>query len=164
MPANNKALLANSVNFFDGSKPHFLVTDSTELIHKMLAARGYEVNHATESLTPPGYEVVNKDLTIDLFNNLTQYGVIVIETHSGRRALKFPEELEGKENCGGYYSSFRIVTTELVTESKMSQYKKGKDVSCGRVGTQNRFTLKKGKKGDKGSILYCHAQLYTGAR
>jgi len=146
MPANNKALLANSVNFFDGSKPNFLVTDSTELIHKMLAARGYEVNHATESLTPPGYEVVNKDLTIDLFNNLTQYGVIVIETHSGRRALKSPEELEGKENCGGYYSSFRIVTTELVTESKMSQYKKTKDVSCGRVSTQNRFTLKKGKK------------------
>jgi hypothetical protein len=145
MPANNKALLANSVNYFDASKDTFVVTDSTELIHTMLKARGYEVNHATESLMPPGYEPVNQDLTIDLFNNLTQYGVIVIETHSGRRALEYPTELLGKENCGGYYSSFRIVTTELVTESKIMQYMK--DIFCGRVSFQDRYSkLKNGKK------------------
>ena len=144
MPANNKALLANSVNFYHANDPKFIITDSTEIIHKMLAARGYEVNHATESLTPPGYEVVNKDLTIDLFNNLTKYGVIVIETHSGRRTLEYPQELLGKENCGGYFSSFRIVTTELVTENKVFQY--ANDLFCGRVSIQNRY-----KKLDNGT-------------
>jgi hypothetical protein len=132
MPANNRAMLANSVNYFDSGKDTFVVTDSTEILGKMLKARGYEGEP-------------KKEITIDLFNNLTQYGVIVLETHSGRRALEYPTELLGKANCGGYYSSYRIVTTELVTAEKILQYMN--DIFCGRVSFQNRYIkLKNGKK------------------
>jgi hypothetical protein len=130
MPANNQMLLANSLTLFHGNSPKFVVTDSTELIGKMLKARGYEGEP-------------EKEITIDLFKNLTSYGVIVLETHGGGRNLQYPTELFGKANCGGEFSKYKLLTTEVATADKILQYKD--DLFCGRVTLYDNLTRRGGR-------------------
>ncbi len=64
LPANNKALLANSLEYLH---PGIYINDSTDVINEMLSDRGYDVTrHA---------------LVLDDFKHLGDYGVIVLETH-----------------------------------------------------------------------------------
>ena len=106
MPANNKALLVNGYVLYhgkNGENPNPLVTltDSTELIKVMLEARGYKVIRPEGIIKINGNDVTIPIVPVEDFKTLTDYGVIVIETHGGRRNLEYPQELLEKANCGG---------------------------------------------------------------
>jgi hypothetical protein len=130
MPSGKKMLLANSLAAFHSNNPNFVVTDSTQLIGKMLAARGYEGE-------PRG------DISVDMFSDLTSYDVIVLETHGGARPIKYPDELLGKPNCGGKYSTYNILTTEPATVAKIFAY--SSDIFCGRINLYNNLTRRGGR-------------------
>lgn len=153
MPAGNKALLLNGYVFYHGMNgesedPKVVLTDSTEVTQRMLEARGYKVTRPEEEIKIVGSDD-NKTMTIPSvsvkdFENLTDYGVIVIETHGGRRDLEYPQELFGNENCGGFLSQYSLMTTEEVTSENLKQYRE--DVWCGRLAIHDWIVREKGKK------------------
>ena len=116
MPANTKALLANSLIYFNGKDPKYIIRDTTELTEKMLSTRGYKPDR--------------KNIMIRTFDDIAQYGVIVIETHASR-IVEYSHELPGQENCGGYFSEYSLLTTEKATSSTIAQY--ASDIFCGRI-------------------------------
>jgi len=134
MPANNKALVANGYVYFHGKNgenpdPKVVLTDSTEKIKVMLEARGYKVTRPEDVRTADNVTI--PVLPVAVFKELTKYGVILIETHGGRRKLEYPQEFWKSPNCGGAFSKYKLVTTEEVTMEKIQQYKA--DIFCGRL-------------------------------
>ena len=134
MPANNKALLANGYVYFHNfngentKDPKVVLTDSTEKIKGMLEARGYKVERPTETVIKNGNTYIFPVLPVGLFKTLTNYGVILIETHGGRRYLRQPKEflpppLQKEPNCGGDNSGYLLVTTEKVTQETANAYR-----------------------------------------
>jgi len=126
-PASNKALLANALSFIHGN---WDISDTTDVVQTMLAARGYEVER--------------HDLTVDDFANLTHYGVILIETHGTWRNPQYPPELiqlppelgiPYTGTCGGDFSRQTLLTTTPVTQANLlANYG---DVMCGRLTIWN---------------------------
>ena len=149
MPANNKALLVNGYVLYHGKNgenpdPKVVLTDSTELTERMLSARGYEVDRPDGTIKVGGNDVTIPILPVEVFKTLSDYGVIVIETHGGSRKLEYPQELFGKANCGGPFSQYKFLTTELVTEKGLID--NANDIFCGRLSIHDWVIRKKGKK------------------
>jgi len=153
MPANNKALLANAFVYFHGRNgentkdPKVVLTDSTEIIEGMLKARGYKVKRPTEILKDKngnnildnnGNIIIFPVIPVELFKTLTDYSVILIETHGGRRNLRYPfESTKEFPNCGGAFSKYQLVTTEIATMDSTKKYMN--DIICGRVAFHNKL-------------------------
>ena len=91
MPGNKKALLANSLAYFE---PQWKVNDSTDTLELMLYDCGYDV----ERVKP----------TLDVFERLGNYSVIVLETHSTWRPLA---SLNNNVYCDGMGSQNILLTT-----------------------------------------------------
>ena len=91
MPESKKALLANSLAYFE---PQWTVNDSTDTLELMLYDCGYDVDRVKP--------------TLDVFERLGDYGVIVLETHSTWRPLAtFNSVVE----CNGTGSQNILLTT-----------------------------------------------------
>ncbi len=123
IPGNSRALLANSLSFIHSN---WSINDSTELIEKMLKARGYTTER--------------HNLTIDDFTKLTDYGVIVLEGHGQWRNPQYAPELlqlppalgiPNTGTCGGAFSRVSVLTTTKVTEQNLVDH--AGDVGCGRL-------------------------------
>jgi len=153
MPANNKALLVNGYVLYHGkndenkSKKVTLV-DSTEKIEVMLKARGYDVERPEGTIKINGKDVTIPIIPVEVFKTLTDYGVILIETHGGRRYLENLVEQDEKPNCGGGFSQFKFLTTEPFVMPKDDDEKKKlmDDIVCGRLSIHNWIIKPEGKK------------------
>ncbi|MGQ9649239.1 MAG: hypothetical protein ACUVXJ_03940 [Phycisphaerae bacterium] len=135
LPGNNKAVLADSLSVTR------LLQDVTEPIAVMLEGCGYDV------------EVVDADLTF--FENMSQYGVIFIEAHGGRRssvettwnsAANTFYNLVLKQNlpaCGLVGGEAVLQTTTEVTQDLITKYKE--DLECGRLKLRFPTVKRKGQ-------------------
>lgn len=132
MPANNRALLVNGLNWMH---PNWDINDSTAYLEQMLTARGYDVypKPAEE------YDVFHHDLTVDMFDFLNNFGLIVIEAHGKWRKPQYPLEMLQPPpgagpyagTCGGMLSNFSLLTTTPVTDENLPY--RLIDVYCGRL-------------------------------
>jgi hypothetical protein len=114
MPGSTRAFLGDGTRVFNDSE-----WTSTKLVKKMLESRGY---------VP---EV--RQLELGDFTHLSDYGVILLETHGGwggpksvLQAIEFPKELGIKEDpsiaCGGRAGQFHIVTTTPFTQEAIDKF------------------------------------------
>ena len=92
----------------------------------MLKARGYEVERP-EGVREDGITI--PILPVGVFQTLTDYGVILIETHGGSRDLFYPKEflppeLQKLPNCGGENSGYQLVTTDIFVKPPEEQQQK----------------------------------------
>ncbi|HPD28625.1 MAG TPA: hypothetical protein PLL20_01425 [Phycisphaerae bacterium] len=134
LPANNRAVLANSLYV---TRP---LQDVRTPMKTMLEACGYDV------------QVVDADLTF--FENMSQYSVIFIEAHGGRRssaettwdsAANTFYNLVLKQNlpaCGLIGAEAVLQTTTEVTQDLITQYKE--DLECGRLKIRFPTVKRKG--------------------
>ncbi len=135
LPANNKAVLANSLYV---TRP---LQDVRKPVKTMLEACGYDV------------QVVDADL--DFFKNMSQYGVIFIEAHGGRRssaeaiwdsAANTFYNLVLKQNlpaCGLIGGEAVLQTTTVPTQDLLTEYKE--DLECGRLKIRFPTVKRKGQ-------------------
>lgn len=135
LPANNRAVLANSLYV---TRP---LQDVRTPMKTMLEACGYDV------------EVVDADLTF--FENMSQYSVIFIEAHGGRRssaeaiwdsAANTFYNLVLEQNlpaCGLVGAEAVLQTTTEVTQDLMTEYKQ--DLECGRLKLRFPTVKRKGQ-------------------
>jgi hypothetical protein len=134
LPANNRAVLANSLYV---TRP---LQDVRTPMKTMLEACGYDV------------DVVDADLTF--FENMSQYSVIFIEAHGGRRssaeatwdsAANTFYNLVLKQNlpaCGLIGGEAVLQTTTEVTQDLLNEYKE--DLECGRLKIRFPTVKRKG--------------------
>ncbi|MDM8006783.1 MAG: hypothetical protein QUV05_11635 [Phycisphaerae bacterium] len=134
LPANNRAVLANSLYV---TRP---LQDVRTPIKTMLEACGYDV------------DVVDADLTF--FENMSQYSVIFIEAHGGRRssaeatwdsAANTFYNLVLKQNlpaCGMVGGEAVLQTTTVPTQDLITEYKE--DLECGRLKLRFPTVKRKG--------------------
>ena len=129
MPASRKVLLANALTPFHAE---WAVTDATGPIGTMLESCGYE---NTDSVP----------LTLDLFDNLGDYGVILLEAHGAWRDptyspddVKLPPGLVSEDHqsewsgsCGGLGSRQVLLTTTKVTGQNLAP--RGGEILCGHL-------------------------------
>ncbi len=127
MPANNKAFLGNALCPFHAN---WLTCDGTDLIEKMLKARGYDVVRSATRYNADG-TVAQAGLAPADFQNLTDYGLIFIEAHGAVRGPESPVEILGGPTCGGGFSGFTILTSERTTEQSIVA--NAQDILCGRL-------------------------------
>lgn len=114
MPANNKAVVANSLTV---SRP---MQDSTRKMKDILESVGYQVDRA------------NAD--VKLFRNLSRYGVIYIEAHGWPSPFVTPGSLLGDNSdttCRSQGGTMILVTTTTVSDDNVSSYIP--DMVCGRL-------------------------------
>jgi hypothetical protein len=168
MPANNKALLANGYVRFHGKNDEspikeVTLTDSTETIKVMLKARGYDDVERPEGVREDGVTI--PILPVAVFQTLTDYGVILIETHGGSRDLFYPKEflppeLQKLPNCGGENSGYQLVTTDIFAkppEDAKAEVKAEfeQNIECGRLASHEWWIRnKQGKKVRKVGQLF----------
>lgn len=133
MPGNNQALLVNGLNWMHAD---WAINDTTAYLEPMLTARGYDVYpKAAEE-----YDVFHHELTVDMFDFLNNFGLIVIEAHGQVRKPQYP--LESMQlppgmgplytgTCGGALSNYSLLTTTPVTDENLPH--RLVDVHCGRL-------------------------------
>lgn len=113
MPANNKALLANSYAFYHGNE-HY--NDNTATLEKMLRARGY--------VAQPHL------LTLDDFDNFSAYSVIFLDAHASWRPLQYAVSI-----CSDAMRTHVILTTTEATQDLIVQH--AGDIGCGGLDLWN---------------------------
>jgi hypothetical protein len=134
LPANNRAVLANSLYV---THP---LRDVRTPIRMMLEACGYDVRAV--------------DADLEFFKNMSQYGVIFIEAHGGRRssaeaiwdsAANTFYNLVLKQNlpaCGLVGGEAVLQSTTEVTGDLVNEYKE--DLECGRLKIRFPIVKRKG--------------------
>ena len=136
MPANNKAVLANSLY------KTLRLQDVRTPVETMLTACGYDV-------APP------VDADLEFFKNLSSYGVIFIEAHGGVRKpveQAFDSSIEAwyraleqtKQHCGLEGAEAVLQSSTAITAELTAQYKD--DLECGRLKLRYPTVKRKGQK------------------
>ncbi|MEW6252658.1 MAG: hypothetical protein AB1716_18635 [Planctomycetota bacterium] len=145
-PASNYAFLGNALEFYHGAKgilhqfqPPF--GDATPHLETMLKARNYVVVRPDPvTLTRANGEFITypPQLTVDDFDDLTSYGVIVLEGHNGWRDPEYaPEAMFPSGTCGGPFSRQCLLTVTPGTQANILKY--ATDMFCGRVSLWNIY-------------------------
>jgi hypothetical protein len=124
VPASNKAVLANSLTM------GFPSQDSTGVVEKILKGCGYEVTRVTADL--------------ELFKQLSRFGVIYIEAHGWPDPIATPES---GPLCRGAGSTMILQTTTPVTTGPDGNYKQYlKDLVCARVHDVSAIVRRAGQR------------------
>jgi hypothetical protein len=127
VPASNKAVVANSLTM------EFPSQDSTGVVEKILKGCGYEVTRVSADL--------------ELFKQLSRFGVIYIEAHGWPDPVTTPD---AGPLCRGAGGTMILKTTTPVTTGPDGNYKQYlKDLVCGRVHDVGATVRRAGQKAKK---------------
>jgi hypothetical protein len=130
VPASTKAVVANSLTM------EFPSQDSTGVVEKILKGCGYEVTRVSADL--------------ELFKQLSQFGVIYIEAHGWPDPVTTPN---AGPLCRGAGGTMILKTTTPVTTGPDGNFKQYvKDLVCGRVHDVGATVRREGQKAQKARV------------